>query len=122
MLMLPFCHGPSVSELCHLERQDLDEFTGTKRPKTRWRFTRIAEDWFCFAGLVGRGEAPDGHAIEVFTLPTADAGPDVVPYRSRQPVVLDRQDGAAWLDASWPSQDLLRSSPAGSLQVIESQR
>lgn len=98
------------------------EFTGSKSPKTRWRFTRTGEDWFCFAGLLGRGETADGMPIEAFTLLTTDAGPDVIPYHARQPVVLERFDWAAWLDGSRPSHDLLRASPAGSLQVVASPR
>src|SRR5690348_3714480 len=27
------------------------EFTGTKSPKAKWKFTKAGEDWFCFAGL-----------------------------------------------------------------------
>ena len=26
------------------------EFTGSKSPKNKWRFTKTGEDWFCFAG------------------------------------------------------------------------
>ncbi len=87
------------------------EFTGTKSPKTRWRFTRAGEDWFCFAGLLGRGK--DG---EAFTLLTTDAGPDVAPIHNRQPVVLDREAWAAWLDGA---AGLLGPSPTGSLEVVE---
>ena len=90
------------------------EFTGTKSPKTRWRFTRAGADWFCFAGLLGRGK--DG---ESFTLLTVDAGPDVVPIHNRQPVVLDREAWAAWLDGA---AGLLGPSPAGSLVVAQSPR
>lgn len=98
------------------------EFTGSTSPKTRWRFTRTGEDWFCFAGLLGRGETADGTSIDAFTLLTTAAGPDVIPYHSRQPVILRRPDWAAWLDASRSSADLLRPSPAGSLQVVASPR
>ena len=90
------------------------EFTGARSPKTRWRFTRAGEAWFCFAGLVGKGEA-----VEAFTLLTADAGPDVQPYHTRQPVVLDRRDWAGWLDGA---EGLLQPSPAGSLVVVEAPR
>lgn len=93
------------------------EFTGAKSPKTRWRFTKADEDWFCFAGLLGPGKDD-----QAFTLLTTDAGPDVAPIHNRQPVVLDREAWAAWLDASRPSQDLLKASPAGSLHVVESPR
>jgi hypothetical protein len=53
------------------------EFTGTQSPKTKWKFTKADEDWFCFAGLwrlmaVG----------ETFTLLTTDPSPDVAPTRS----------------------------------------
>jgi putative SOS response-associated peptidase YedK len=27
------------------------EFTGTKSPKAKWKFTKVGEDWFCFVGL-----------------------------------------------------------------------
>jgi hypothetical protein len=46
------------------------EFTGTKSPKSKRKFTRAGEGWFCFAGLWrpdarrGRGglQAPDDRA------------------------------------------------------------
>ncbi|HEY5301349.1 MAG TPA: SOS response-associated peptidase family protein [Acetobacteraceae bacterium] len=85
-----------------------------RSPKTRWRFTRAGGDWFCFAGLLGRGK--DG---EAFTLLTTDAGPDVAPIHNRQPVVLDREAWAAWLGGD---AGLLGPSPAGSLVVVESPR
>ncbi|MGA9866561.1 MAG: SOS response-associated peptidase [Acetobacteraceae bacterium] len=90
------------------------EFTGTKSPKTRWRFTRAGADWFCFSGLLGPGKDD-----QAFTLLTVDAGPDVAPYHNRQPVVLDRDAWATWLDGA---AGLLRPSPAGSLVVVESPR
>lgn len=93
------------------------EFTGSKSPKTRWRFTRIGQDWFCFAALVGRGEKG-----EAFTLLTCDAGPDVAPIHDRQPVILERAQWAAWLDGSGSAGDLLKPSPAGTLAVVEAPR
>ncbi len=93
------------------------EFTGKRSPKTRWRFNRPDEAWFCFAGLIGRGG--DG---EAFTLLTVDAGPDVAPIHARQPVVLDRGLWAGWLNGSASAPDVLRPSPAGSLAVAQSAR
>ncbi len=90
------------------------EFTGTRSPKTRWRFTRAGEDWFSFAGMVGRG--PEG---EAFALLTVAAGPDVTPIHDRQPAVLARADWAGWLAGAAVT---LRPSPAGSLSVAESPR
>jgi putative SOS response-associated peptidase YedK len=91
------------------------EFTGSKSPKTRWRFTRVGEAWFCFAGLIGRGEG----GAEAFSLLTADAGPDVQPYHTRQPVVLDRSAWGAWLAGD---DTRLAPSPAGSLHVEQAPR
>jgi len=97
------------------------EFTGTKSPKTRWRFTRIGQDWFCFAGLIGRGDSKTG-PVDAFTLLTCDAGPDAAPIHDRQPVILERDQWAAWLNGSADSRDLLRPSPAGTLSVVNAPR
>ncbi len=94
------------------------EFTGTRSPKTRWRFTRTGRDWFCFAGLSGRGSDD----ADAFALLTADAGPDVTPCHDRQPIVLERGAWAGWLDGSASATTLLLPSAAGTLEVIEAPR
>ncbi len=91
------------------------EFTGTRSPKTRWRFTRAGQDWFCFAGLIGRGPGD----ADAYALLTVDGGPDVMPYHDRQPVVLERSAWAGWLDGSAPAPALLLPSAAGTLDVVE---
>ena len=91
------------------------EFTGTRSPKTRWRFTRVGEEWFCFAALLGHGEG----GADAFSLLTAAAGPDVQPYHTRQPVVLSRAEWPRWLAGE---EGLLHPSPAGSLYVEEAPR
>ena len=98
------------------------EFTGTTRPKTRWRFTVAGEDWFCFAGLIGRGAPAGSGEGEAFTLLTVDAGPDVAPYHDRQPAIVPRPQWSAWLDLTHPAAPLLAPSPAGSLSVVEAPR
>jgi putative SOS response-associated peptidase YedK len=50
------------------------EFTGKKSPKTKWRFSRVGEDWFCFAGL-WRPIPDDGAAFALLTTdPSVDVG------------------------------------------------
>ncbi len=88
------------------------EFTGTRSPKSKWRFTIPGEAWFCFAGLWR--PLPDGG--EAFTLLTTEPGPDVAPIHNRQPVVLPRAAWADWLGGG-AERDLLRPSPAGSFVV-----
>lgn len=92
------------------------EFTGTKYPKTRWRFTAAGQDWFCFAALWRPAE---GDWPESFTLLTTAPGPDVKPYHDRQPVVLPRQHWAAWLDPDADASSLLVPGPEGALEIEE---
>jgi putative SOS response-associated peptidase YedK len=89
------------------------EFTGTKSPKTKWKFTKVGEDWFCFAGLW----RPMTAGGEAFTLLTTDPSPDVGPIHDRQMVVLERSDWSAWLEQTGNEVDLLKAFPAGSLRV-----
>jgi putative SOS response-associated peptidase YedK len=103
-----FTHGRCLVPASHFF-----EFTGTKSPKSKWKFTRAGEDWFCFAGLWR--PTPDGGAA--FTLLTTEPGPDVAAIHNRQMVVLERSDWSAWLDATRPEVELLRALPTGSLHV-----
>ena len=90
------------------------EFTGTKYPKTRWRFTETGQDWLCMAGLWRPAE---GDWPESFTLLTTEPGPDVKPYHDRQVVVLPRERWAAWLDPEADCADLLVAGSEGVLSV-----
>jgi putative SOS response-associated peptidase YedK len=91
------------------------EFTGKKSPKTKWKFTKTGENWFCFAGLWR--PMPEGNAA--FTLLTTEPGPDVAPIHDRQMVILNRDDWASWLDLTRPEAELLKPLPAGSLTVVQ---
>jgi putative SOS response-associated peptidase YedK len=89
------------------------EFTGTKSPKAKWKFTKANEDWFCFAGLW----RPITTGGEAFTLLTTEPSADVAPIHDRQMVVLERSDWSAWLEQTGNETDLLRALLAGSLKV-----
>jgi putative SOS response-associated peptidase YedK len=99
---------------CLVPASHFFEFTGTKLPKSKWKFTKVGEGWFCFAGLWR--PMPDG-AGEAFTLLSTEPGPDVAPIHDRQMVILERVDWPAWLDLTRPESQLLRPLPAGSLTV-----
>lgn len=103
-----FAHGRCLVPASHFY-----EFTGTRYPKTKWRFTKAGEDWFCIAGIW----RPVESGSAVFTMLTCAPGPDVAPIHNRQVVVLDRSQWAAWLDPTQPEQELLRPSPAGASNV-----
>ena len=98
---------------CLVPASHFFEFTGKKSPKTKWKFTRAREEWFCFAGLWR--PMPEGGAA--FTLLTSEPGPDVAPIHNRQVIILNRADWAAWLDLARSEAELLKPLPAGSLEV-----
>ena len=99
---------------CLIPASHFFEFTGSKSPKSKWKFTKVGEDWFCFAGLWR--PMPDG-AGDAFTLLITEPGPDVAPIHNREMVVLDRSDWLPWLDLTRPEAELLRPLPEGSLAV-----
>jgi len=99
---------------CVVPASHFFEFTGKKTPKSKWKFTKVGEDWFCFAGLWRPLPTGDGDA---FTLLTAAPGQDVAPIHDRQMIVLEREDWAAWLDLTKPEAALLRFLPAGASRV-----
>ena len=92
------------------------EWTGEKGAKTKWKFTVVDQEWFCFPGLWDRAETADG-TVESFTLLTCAPGEDCSPYHNRQPVVLERGAWATWLDRATPCEDSLRPLPAGKVRV-----
>jgi putative SOS response-associated peptidase YedK len=99
---------------CLIPASHFYEFTGSRSPKSKWKFTRTGEDWFCFAGLWRPLPAGGGDA---FTLLTTGPGPDVAPIHDRQMVVLERSAWLAWLDLARTEAELLRPLAAGSLAV-----
>ena len=92
------------------------EWTGDKGAKTKWKFTVVDQEWFCFAGLWDRAETEDG-TVESFTILTCAPGEDCSPYHNRQPVVLERGAWAAWLDPEAGCDEALRALPAGRVRV-----
>ena len=100
---------------CLIPASHFYEFTGSKSPKMRWRFTKAGEDSFCIAGITG------GHG-SAFSMLTVPPGPDVAPIHNRQIVVLERTDWRAWLEGGAASAALLAPSAAGTFTVVEAPR
>jgi putative SOS response-associated peptidase YedK len=82
---------------CLIPASHFFEFTETKSPKQKWKFTKAGEDWFCFAGLWR--PMPEGG--EAFTLLTTAPGPDVALIHDRQMVVLHRSEWSALAGSRW---------------------
>jgi putative SOS response-associated peptidase YedK len=103
------------SNRCLIPASAFFEFTGTKYPKTKHRFTLNDAPFMAIAGLWRPAE--NGKA-ESFTMLTTEPGPDVKPIHDRQIVVLRPELWAKWLYLTPGAEaDLLRPLPAGSLSV-----
>jgi putative SOS response-associated peptidase YedK len=102
------------SRRCLIILSGFFEFTGSKYPKAKHRFTLKGSPVMAIAGLWREGEGGEPPA---FTMLTTEPGPDVAPYHDRQVVVLKPENWAAWLFLTRPEEELLRPLPAGSLEV-----
>lgn len=103
----------SDSRRCVIVLSGFFEFTGTKYPKAKHRFTLSDSAVMGIAGLWS--EAEDGTLG--FVMLTTAPGPDIEPYHDRQVCVLKPDEWAAWLFLTRPQDELLRPLPAGSLRV-----
>ncbi|MEP7240490.1 MAG: SOS response-associated peptidase [Devosia sp.] len=105
------------SRRCVIVCSGFFEFTGSKYPKAKHRFSLKGSPVMGVAGLWS--EAEDGELS--FTMLTTTPGADIAPYHDRQICVLAPGEWAAWLFLTRPEADLLRPLPAGTL-VVETVR
>lgn len=102
------------SQRCVVILSGFFEFTGSKYPKAKHRFTLKGSPVMGIAGLWREGE--DGE-LASFAMLTTGPGDDVAPYHDRQVCVLRPEEWADWLYLTRPEAELLRPLPAGSLAV-----
>ena len=102
------------SNRCLVPASAFFEFTGTKTPKTKWRFALADQPMLAIAGLWREGEGGD---VPRFTMLTTEPGPDVRAFHDRQVAVLPPHAWGSWLYLEKPEAEILRPLPAGSLQV-----
>src|SRR5262249_49599788 len=103
------------SKRCLIILSGFFEFTGTKYPKAKHRFSLKGSPLMAIAGLWREGK--DGEPPS-FTMLTTEPGPDIAPYHDRQVVVLKPADWAHWLFLTKTEEELLKPLPAGSLEVV----
>lgn len=87
-------------------------------PKQPYAFTRADSGPVVFAGLGEVWQGPDGVDLRTAAIITTEAGPDM-PIHDRQPVVLEPDTWAHWLDPDVTDREelepLLRATAAGTL-------
>ena len=102
----------SNSNRCLVPASGFFEFTGTKYPKAKHRFTLNGQPFLAIAGIWREGQ---GNHPPSFTMLTTSPGPDIAPYHNRQVVVLRPADWSAWINLTKPQAELLKPLPGGSL-------
>ncbi|HZL20086.1 MAG TPA: SOS response-associated peptidase [Polyangia bacterium] len=107
---------PFKRRRCLVPATHFFEWTGERGAKVMWRFTKANSETFCFPGLWDRAHTADG-AIESFTIVTCAPGPDCEPYHNRQPVILEPEQWAWWLDLTTDPTPLMCAGPPGVIAV-----
>ena len=102
------------SKRCLIILSGFFEFTGTKYPKAKHRFSLKGSPLMAIAGLWSEGKEGEPPS---FTMLTTTPGPDIEPYHDRQVVVLRPADWAHWLFLTKTEEELLKPLPKGSLEV-----
>lgn len=102
------------SKRCLIILSGFFEFTGTKSPKTKHRFSLKGSPIMAIAGLWSEDDA----GALSFTMLTTEPGPDIAPYHDRQVCVILPEDWAHWLFLTKPEAELLKPLPAGTLDVV----
>ncbi len=103
------------SNRCLIPASAFFEFSGTKYPKTKHRFTLNDAPFLAIAGIWREGK---GNQPPAFTMLTTEPGSDVLPYHNRQIVGLRPAEWAEWLRLlTKPAAELLQPLPAGALTV-----
>lgn len=108
--------GRSFAETrrCIVPASAFFEFTGTKSPKAKHRFSLSGSAITAIAAIWRAGT---GNQPPAFAMLTTAPGPDIKPYHDRQVVVLEPGDWRHWLNLSKPESALLKPLPAGRLAV-----
>ncbi|BEV13206.1 SOS response-associated peptidase (plasmid) [Asticcacaulis sp. DW145] len=85
------------------------------KKKQRWQITRADNHPMVFAGLWDQCETTDG-PVTSFTILTRASGADMVSIHNREPVMLEPDDWASWLDQN-ETVELEAPAPAGRFRL-----
>ena len=96
------------------------EWKATETGKQPTFISRPDREPFAFAGLWARSKRQDGTALHSCAIVTCPPSEVVAPVHDRMPVILERQDEAAWLDPDTaPEAALSLLRPTEELELTE---
>jgi putative SOS response-associated peptidase YedK len=100
---------------CIIPTTAICEWTGTT-PKTKHEISRVDGSPLFLAGLWG-SHTWEGEITESYTMVMQETAPgdDMHPFHNRQPVLLDREGAAMWLDLGTDYSTVMRAPPPGTL-------
>lgn len=104
---------------CLIPATSFFEWTGPKGTKTRHRIQRQGGDLMLFAGLWETALTPDQGPVPTYTMVMRGAADndDVAPFHDRQPILMNRDTAATWLDLTVDHTSALEPPPAGTYVV-----
>jgi putative SOS response-associated peptidase YedK len=116
MWTLPAFKDSLAARRCIIPADNFVEHTGPKGSMTKHRISMADGSLLFLAGLWA-GHAHEGEVTESYTMVMQDARPgdDMRPFHDRQPVFLNRESAAVWLDPRERYAPLLTSPPKGTL-------
>jgi putative SOS response-associated peptidase YedK len=88
------------SRRCLIPTDGFYEWQGKIPPKKPWFVYLKTKEPFALAGLWDTWKVPDGSVLESFTIITTEPNDFMRPIHDRMPVILRKEDEAAWLDCS----------------------
>ena len=90
--------GALVARRCIVPMTAFYEWVQTSKPKQPYAFGREDNTPLALAGLWESWKDPAGELVRTFTIITTTANATLTSIHDRMPVVLERDDWAAWLD------------------------
>ncbi|MNI32726.1 putative SOS response-associated peptidase YedK [compost metagenome] len=94
----PAFKKPFQRKRCLIPADSFYEWKGTGKNKQPMRILLKNQEVFSLAGLYDTWTSPDGHAISTFTIITTTPNDLVADIHDRMPVIIRKEDEAAWLD------------------------
>jgi putative SOS response-associated peptidase YedK len=89
---------------CLVPADGFFEWEAVGKQKLPWRLTLADGRPFAFAGIWETWTNPDGRAVDSLAILTTAANELLSGFHDRMPVIVDRPDHAAWLEA--PAEDV----------------